>query len=78
MPGKPARVEQGLRVCGGDAQQYARRTLGCAPALFPVLQGADTDAKKGCKFRLAELELLAEGSDVRYAVTEQVSGSGSP
>jgi hypothetical protein len=45
----------------GDAEEGAGGAFGAAVALFPVLEGAGTDANQGGELNLAEAELFAHG-----------------
>ncbi len=45
----------------GDAEQGAGGSFGAAVALFPVLEGAGTDADERGELRLGEAEFFAHG-----------------
>jgi hypothetical protein len=58
------RLQHGLRMAFGDAEEGACGAFGAAVALFPVLQGARADADQCGELALAQAEFLADGASV--------------
>jgi hypothetical protein len=54
------------------AEQHSGRSFGLAAALFPVLQGINADPQERRKLALAQIEVRAEGGNIRRLGGKQI------